>query len=177
MPSDLVLCARIVSCFVKRVETFVSNEYSKQYFEGHEDFKERLSLSDSDISGEIVMTPGSFGVRCDSWRLRYENGYADDITTVQDFSPRLFYEIELSKPSGYSFSVKHRAALIRLGFKPVSENVLKPWSRITTRIGLHYKPFQPYTGKRYLGILGIVPPQDLYDNITGEYKVQYPRRF
>jgi len=176
MPSDLVLCARIVSYFVKRIETFASISYVNKYFTNELEFQYDCDLSGSDISGEIVPHPRAFGVRCHSWRLRYENGFADDATNVQDFPARLYYEIELSKPSGYVFSVKHRETLIRLGFKPVSENVLKPWSRITTRIGVQYATYCPSTRLPYLEIIGIVPPQYLYSDIAIERNVSYPRK-
>lgn len=163
-PSDLVLVERVVSCFVSRVDEFVRRPAFHRFYMDEKDFYERNRLMPADVSGELVMMPGQFGVRCYSWRLRYENGHVGgfNLHSEQQHKPRMYYEIELCKPSGYSFQAKHRAVLLRMGFRPVSQTVEKPWSRITTRIGVEWEKGRPLYPTHSWRAQGIATPQQLY---------------
>ena len=166
-PCDLVLCERIVSCFVSRVDDLVKQFKFEKFFMSETDFYERNDLSGSDLSGQLVMMPGQFGVRCYKWRLCYENGFNDgnegfSKNLEQKHKPRFFYEIECSKPSEYSFQRKHRHILTRQGWRPVNDKAFKPWTRITTRIGVEYEKGLPQSPSSYLRILGFADPHQLY---------------
>ena len=175
---DLVLCERFVSCFSSRISDLLSAEFraTHRFFMNEREFYDANRLKDSDISGTIVIDLAGFGVRCHKWKLCYENGMNDgkedfSVFMKQKHKPRLFYEFELSKPSGYVFQRKHRNILSRQGFRPVDDKAFKPWTRITTRVGVVYEPGRPQYPSSFHPLLGNGTPHQLYHNSERPFSV------
>ena len=168
-PSDLSLCERLVSCFQSRLADLLESKFrtTHRFFMNEQEFYDANLLTPADISGSLVIVLAGFGVRCHKWKLCYENGMNDG---KEDFSihapkihkPRLFYEIELSKPSGYVFQRKHRNILSRQGFRPVDEKAFKPWTRITTRVGVVFEEARLDYPTSFQMVIGNGTPHQLY---------------